>query len=493
MSHAVDSPPHQDFIIDAGWVLAFVDDTPRLLRGGSVRVRNDRIEEVRDDRISGSAPRIDARDQLLLPGLISTHTHAAAGTPTRGIIETGRAAIRPIEITEQLSDDEIDDVTAFNVAEMLRTGCTTHVEMSMSQKQAESYVRIAGRWGVRAYPGAIVPGLDRWQDLWFSGDDQVLLASVPDTLAEIDAYRAWALPLNGSEDDRIRPMMHPHAPDTHTPETLKACIAVAKELGNGIHIHVAQSQDEVDRVRRLWDKRPVEWLNDVGLFDERVICAHLWLADLVEDIPILSRDTVTFSHCPHSLGAGGSNGTQPFPELLAAGIRTSIGIDSHSNDYIEGMKLAVLDGRARYFLRADQSPTPMKLPTPRDAVVAATHKAAEALGRDDLGRIEPGAKADLCAIDVTSFLVGVGALPPEPLNNLLYANGLSVRHVVTDGHFQLWHGRLTVDDEQRIVARGGAAVEKIWRELRDEGWFEPEEPGYPPGWPFSWNEDYVGQ
>jgi cytosine/adenosine deaminase-related metal-dependent hydrolase len=105
------------------------------------------------------------------------------------------------------------------------------------------------------------------------------------------------------------------------------------------------------------------------------------------------------------------------------------------------------------------------------AVEAATLGAARGLGRDDLGRIAPGARADLCAIDVAGWFAGSGALPPEPLTNLLYANGLAVRHVMTDGHVQVLDGELLVDDATQLRARAGAAVVQIWEQLRVEGFF----------------------
>jgi cytosine/adenosine deaminase-related metal-dependent hydrolase len=281
-------------------------------------------------------------------------------------------------------------------------------------------------------------------------------------------------------------MMMPHATDTHTPTTMKASLAVAKELGNGIHIHLAQSRDEVESCMRLWGKRPVEWLDELGFFSERVFGAHLWSIDLATDPALLaSRETFTYAHCPSSLGAGAANATQPFPELLAAGVRTAIGLDTHSNDYVENIKLALVDGRARYWLLNQGSPVPMRRPTVWDVVNSATVNPADGLGRSDLGRIAPGAKADMCTVDVTGFLVGVGAVPPEPLNHLLYANGLSVRHVFTDGNAQIYDGRLIVDDEERVKQRGGAVVAEIWDQLHAEGWFA-ESPGFPPGWPYTW-------
>ena len=84
-----------------------------------------------------------------------------------------------------------------------------------------------------------------------------------------------------------------------------------------------------------------------------------------------------------------------------------------------------------------------------------------------------GAKADIVAIDVSGPLVGSGALPPEPLNNLLYANGMMVRHVITDGLVQVFDGHLVVDDESRVVAEGGLVMAAIYEQLQSEGWFTP--------------------
>jgi cytosine/adenosine deaminase-related metal-dependent hydrolase len=280
-------------------------------------------------------------------------------------------------------------------------------------------------------------------------------------------------------------MIAPHGPDTNTVETLEATLAVAKELGNGIQIHLARLTDEVDTVKRLWGCGPVQLLERLGFFSERLFGVHLSCIDFEEDLSILQEhETFTYVHCPSGGGAGGSNGCQPFPELLAAGVNTALGNDTHSNDYVENLKLAVLNGRARWFLRRDVSDVPMRVPSVWDAVEAATVNAAKGLGRDDLGRIEPGAKADLCSIDVTGFLVGGGAAPPEPLNNLLYANGLSVQHVVCDGNFQVLDGELRVDDARRVQRRGGDVLSQLWKQLDAEGWLG-EPPGFSPTWPFS--------
>jgi len=342
--------------------------------------------------------------------------------------------------------------------------------MSLSLKQAQSYVRVARRWHVRGFPGGMVPGTARLFPIWRRTNDAVLTASVPDTLADIEANRVFALAVNGAEDGLIRPMMTPHATDTHTPDTMRAVLAAARTLGNGIHTHLAQGAAEARVTQRLYGQSPAQWLESLGAFDGPFFGAHMTGATAA-DWDVMKRHGGVYAHCPSGGGAGNSSGSQPYPEALAAGVRTNVGIDTHSNDYIENLELAVICGRARARLLNGATGTTLPLPSVQDAVYGATHVAADGLRRPDLGRIAVGAKADLCTIDVSGLLVGSGAVGPEPLNNLLYASGLAVRPVITQGYVQLFDGRLVVDDEARIAARGGAAVRQIWAQLTSEGWF----------------------
>lgn len=459
-------PPKRSYIIDAGWILAHGDSGSYLVSGGSIRVKDDRIVEVTTEPLEGDGPRLSLPDQLLMPGLISGHTHVASATPTRGLIEGGRSYSRPIKLMDQLSDQELDDLTAFNLAEVLKAGCTTQVEMSLSLRQAESYVRVAGAWGARGYPGGMIPGTSRLDSIWFRDDDQALFDSVPGTLEEIAANLEFGKKYLNAHEGRIMPMMAPHATDTHTDETMSAIVEAADELGTGIHIHLSQRESETAAVRRLHDgMSPAQWLEKLGAFKGPFFGAHMMALDWDTDPEILKRNGAVYAHCPSAGGAGGA--TQPYPEALAAGIATNIAIDTHSNDLIENIKLAVIAGKTRAKL------VDAPLPTIWAAVDGATVVAADGLRRPDLGRIAVGAKADFIALDLSDWLVGSGALPPEPLNNLLYANGSIVRHVAVDGRFLVFDGDLTVAKEDDVFARGAVVHKKLWKQLSDEGWFTP--------------------
>jgi len=463
--------PRGRFVIEAGAALIeLADGTVDVRHGVSVLVNGDVIEDVVEGSIANDLPRISVPGDLLMPGFISGHTHACSATPTRGIIEGGRSFARPLMLVEELTDDEMDALTAFNVAELLLSGCTTHVEMSLSLRQAESYVRVAEKWGVRGYPGGMIPGISTLFPIWFRQDDQALRDAEPAILEEITANLDFGRRHMGKGDGRILPMMSPHATDTQTPATMQALAAAARELGTGIHIHLAQGAGEPRATQRLWGQSPMRFCAEHGLMDGVFFGAHMSAFDFDADADMFNEKGGVYSHCPSAGGAGG--GTQPYPEALATGMRVNIGIDTHSNDFVENLKLAVLYGQARHSLLAGrEGAAAMVNPTIWTAVEGSTRVAADGLNRPDLGRIKPGAKADLITVDVTGYLVGTGAIPPEPLNNLMYAHGKSVRHVMTDGVIQVWDGALVVDDADRVATDGGAAVRRIWDMLEAEDWF----------------------
>ena len=469
---SLSSRPAGDFVIDAGWVLIETDGELDLLRDGHVLVRSGVIEEVREQPFTEKAPHLNLPNDILLPGFISGHTHCCSATPTRGIIEGPRSYQRPLELVEELSDEEIDALTALNLAEILRSGCTTQVEMSLTLRQAESYVRVAERWGVRGYPGAMIPNTERLFGIWFRPNDQVLFDAEADTLKEISQNLAFGNKNMGKGEGRILPMMSPHACDTHTPATMQAMADAVRELGTGLHIHLSQGVRETEDVRRLWGMTPAQWLESFDFYNiGPVFGAHMSGLDWETDPIVLKKGKAVYSHCPSGGGAG--NGTQPYPEALAAGMEVNIGIDTHSNDYVEDLKLAVLYGQARWSLKRQWDPNglPVKRPTVWNAVDGATRIPARGLRRDDIGVIKPGAKADLTSVDVSGMLVGAGALPPEPLNNLLYANGRMVRTTMTEGRLQVHDFCFVAEDENQVLHAGGQVVEKIWSQLADEGWY----------------------
>jgi cytosine/adenosine deaminase-related metal-dependent hydrolase len=382
-----------------------------------------------------------------------------------------------MEVLEDLGDDDVDVLTTGNLVEVLRGGCTTQVEMALTLRHAGAYVRAASRLGLRGYVAPMIPKITRVTPIWSRDDDQALRDSVPETLAEVEASLGFGRSLLAFGDDRIRPMMAVTLTAVHTRETLLAVRAAIDELGCALQIHLQSGSGNAqpELVVRSCGAREIPLLAELGLLDRPVLGAHLLGIDPATDLPILAEKRhFTFVHCPTAGGAGVNPSAQPYPEALGLGINTALGLDAHSTDFLENLKLALLFGRAREHLLSNSGALPLKRPSIWDVLRSATTAPADALRRPDLGRIAPGAKADLCTIDIVGPFVGSRATPPAPLNNLLYANGRSVRNVMTDGVWQLIDGELVVDDEARLNERRSAVMTIVWTRLAERGFLAPD-------------------
>jgi hypothetical protein len=228
-----------------------------------------------------------------------------------GIARADTMSDRGGAVNVPLQDPHVSSDSISTTACWLRSGCTTQVEMALSLRQAQSYVRVARKWGVRGYPGGMIPGIARLFPIWFRRDDKALTDSVPGTLKEIADNLAFAKQVRANGDGRLVPMMSPHATDTHTPETMAALLAAARELGSGLHIHLSQSQRETDTVKRLWGATPTQWLEQLGFFAAPVFAAHLTGMDLATDLEIIKKHGAIYSHCPRRAGLAAAAACSP--------------------------------------------------------------------------------------------------------------------------------------------------------------------------------------
>ena len=481
-----------EFVIKAGAALLPDGDRQAVVRDVSIRVVGDRIEQIVQGEISTIAPQLDLPEQLLLPGFISSHCHVAAGVPhTRHHRAARWELLLAMKVADELDDDDMDAMTAFNLAEFWAKQNGLYDPGGDVPQPSPGEVLCTRRRGVRSprLSLGMNTGYARLFDLWRTAhgplkvmDDGMFEEYIPGTMAEIEENLAFGREWNHACDDRIRTMMGPHAPDTHTPETMLAILAAAKELGNGLHIHLAQSVDQSLAVHRRWGLRSVEWLDSLfGLFDVPVFGAHMRGANLLHDPTILANRPFVFANCPFDIGASGN--LPPYPQMLAAGVAVGVGVDGHNMDFIDTLKMAVaVKGQARH--QAVSNPgVRSQSPTIEDAVLGATE-----LSRRQPGSARPRSpgsrgKADLITIDVTGMLVGSGRISPAPLSNLLYANGLHVRNVVIDGHWKVrGTGELLFADVEQLTERAGRAVQKVWDRLKEAGWLDtlvPDLPRFP--------------
>jgi cytosine/adenosine deaminase-related metal-dependent hydrolase len=264
-----------------------------------------------------------------------------------------------------------------------------------------------------------------------------LVESIDDVLAETERLAGFQ-----DGDGLVQLAVAPCSPFSVTKELMTESAALARRLGLRLHTHLAETVEEDAYCLELFGCRPVEYLAELGWTAGDVWCAHcVHLAP--EDIALFGRERVGVAHCPTSnlrLGAG----VAAVPELVAAGAPVGLGVDgSASNersDLFFEVKQALLVARGR------GGPQAM---TVREALGLGTRGGAEVLGRDDIGRLAPGKRADI-AVWTTDGLE-LGGAETDPVAGLVLSAPHRVDRLYVGGEEIVRDGHLVRADEDEIA------------------------------------------
>ncbi|MFE5113673.1 amidohydrolase family protein [Streptomyces sp. NPDC056663] len=390
-----------------------VDDAGRVAYCGPAATAP-RVADARSLRLTG----------ILIPGLVNTHAHSAM-TSLRGmggdlpLTSWLNDVIWPAEGRMRPSD--AGSGMRLGCIEMLQSGITTSAEMYFHPEVlVEAALEVGNRLLVA--PAFLDAPGSRWRD----------------TLASIDKW-IDADGLRFGPNDRIEIAYGPHSAYMLAPEALEATAESAMARGALVHIHIAESRGEDHEVRSAYGSVP-RLLNRVGLLDGRLLAAHaVHLSP--QDIDLFAHAGTGVAHCPGS-NAKLASGVAPLAELRAASVPVGLGTDGPaSNDDLdlwEEMRLAAMFSR----LAADDA---MAL-TAKDTLLMATRGGAAALGRTDIGSLEPGKWADMVHINVDGpqFAVGLDIPDTRLLSTLVWAAG---SRAVSD----VWVGG------ERVVTKGEPA------------------------------------
>jgi len=405
-----------------------MDGQDSIIENGYLLLKEDVIAEVG----SGAAPAgdydkvIDGAGKVALPGLINTHTHAAM-TLLRGyaddlpLMDWLSTKIWPMEA--KLNDTDIYWGTMLAITEMIRSGTTTFNDMYFSMSQA---ARAVEQTGIRAVLSRGMIGIS------------------PDSQAALDDSRRLVEQWHNAANGRIRFALGPHAPYTCPPEYLRQVVALAEELDSGLHIHIAETRQEVEDMQNQYGMSPVKLMLENGVFTRPTLAAHCVHLDS-EDIAILHQYKVGVAHNPQS-NMKLASGIAPVPEMLRAGIAIGLGTDGASSnnnlDMIEEMRSCAL-------LHKVNTMDPTILPA-YQALEMGTILGARALGWDDqIGMLKPGYKADLILVNCTPAHM----IPRYDLvANIIYsAQAADVNTVVVNGRILMENRIITAFDEQEVL------------------------------------------
>ena len=254
---------------------------------------------------------------------------------------------------------------------------------------------------------------------------------------------------------RLSGVVSPAQIDTCTEDLLRDSFDAAKERGIPFTVHAAQAMNEFLEMVRRHGKTPIQFAADLGLLGPSTIVGHgifidehSWTSwNTRRDIGLLADAKATVAHCPSPFARYGVT-LESFGKYVAAGVNVGLGTDVAPHNLIEEMRLAaVLSRVSERDIRAGSTTAVFN---------AATIGGATALGRTDIGRLAPGAKADVVLVDLTHPLM----MPVrDPLRSLVFsAAERAVRDVYIDGAQVVANGRaLTIDPmpalERLVVAQ----------------------------------------
>ena len=473
--------------IHAGHVIAFDGHGHRLLRDGTVLVEGGRIVSVGPLGAARAEAdeTVEVPDGILTPGLISTHAHISGSPLDRSFIEdrgnpqfwySGLFEMLPVRSDAQ--DEEGGRACVdFSMGELLRGGVTTVMEIGT---MGEYVVERAPHYGLRIYMGQAFRS-----GRWLTKDGKRVEWEWNETAGRAGLERAIAFHKkhDGAHGGLVRCFVSPSQIDTCTPDLLVDAKRFADEVKRPYQVHTSQSVVEFNEMVQRYGKTPIAWMKELGVLGNNTILGHAiivggssWTNYPAGDVQMMADAGASVAHAVWVFARRGV-AMESFGTYLKAGVNMTLGTDTNPQSVIEAMRYAAVVSK---MMERNTEAT-----TADHVFDAATLGGARALGRDDLGRIAPGAKADLVLWKARSW-----RMTPlrDPIKNIVYnATDEDVDRVYVNGRLVVDGGRVLAADEGAILHALQAAGERMWPRMSKGDWAgrgadELSPPTYP-AWP----------
>ncbi len=428
-SSVVTRKEQANIIIKNGTILT-MNEQREILENGVIVIKNNKIISVGSEELLGkySASKvIDAEDGIVMPGMINTHTHASM-TVFRSLADDVpdrlNRYIFPLE--NRMVSPEMSYLGAKHGAmEMALGGVTTMVDMYLFEENAAQAVKEVGLRGIMTQNIIKYP----------TADGRNKGETLNRAIAFVEKYQ---------DDELITPGFGPHAPHTVTKEELLKIKELSKKYNVPVSMHVAETDKEFDKFKKEQNMTPVEYLDSLGMLNERFIAAHnIFVTD--NDIEILKKRDVGIAHNMVA-NIKSAKGISPALKMHDRGLRVGLGTDGpmsgNTLDIIGQMgyvaKLHKLDSK-------DRSALP-----PKKAVEMATIGGARAIHREkELGSLEVGKLADVVIVETKS--VNMNPIY-DPYSALVYsANASNVDTVIVNGKLIVENRDIKTVDSKKVI------------------------------------------
>ena len=442
----------QTLLIRHATLLVTMDAQRREIPDGAVFVRDNVIEQVgATATLPTSADEvIDARDQIVVPGLVNTHHH---------MVQTLTRAIGPAQDSElfgwlralypiwaNLTPQMVHTSTQTAMAELLLSGCTTssdHLYIYPNGVNLEHSLEAAEQVGMRfhAARGSMSVGESQGglpPDRVVEREDAIL-AETQRLIERWHDPRRYAM---------RRIVVAPCSPFSVSRDLMRESALLARAKGVSLHTHLAENDNDIAYTRETFGCTPAEYAQDLGWVGHDVWHAHCVKLD-EPGIGLFARTRTGVAHCPCS-NMRLASGIAPIRAMRDAGVPVGLGVDgaaSNDGSHLLGeARLAMLLQRVAH--------GPVKGPSAmgaREALEIATLGGAQVLGRDDIGALAPGMAADIVSFPLDQ--IGTAGALHDPLAALLFCHVPRVKHSIVDGRVLVRDGEITTLELPRLVER----------------------------------------
>ena len=436
----------------ASWVVAWnaAKRTHEYLRSADVAFTGKEIDYVGSNYAGRVDEEIDGRDACVMPGLVNIHCHPTNQPITRGIREEmGNPKLYMTALYDRTNlwpadNDGLLAGMAVAYGELLKSGVTSTIDFA--NRVPDGWIDLQAKSGLRIFAAP------SFRDAQWNVVNDCRLAYEWDEKAGRES-REYALALVEEAQrhacGRLSGVIAPAQADTCTAETLRESARIARDKGLMWQTHGAQTLTEFHEMTRRHGKTTVQWLQEIGALGNHATIAHCLFTDehpwahwsQKRDLGILAETGTTVAHCPVVFSRYGQT-MHSLGKYIKAGVNVGIGTDSAPHNLLEEMRQALILSRVASGDIYDISTTAV--------FNAATIGAARAFQRDDIGRLAPGAKADLVLLDLTNRYMRPMR---DPIRNLIYtAADRAVRDVYVDGRRVLENGEMVTLDVKAAVA-----------------------------------------
>lgn len=456
----------------AKYIVVWHEGQHKILENGFLGVKDGLVESFAQ-KLPEDVPFEDLGAAAITPGFVNLHSHCGEVYVVKSTVED---VTNPRFYSSTLMDypypafgergAEIQCL--MSSAEFLKSGCTTTVIAGSSHSRLEAEVAI--RLGMRAYVTAGIRAGDPKEEVnvWDSPDGHSVRYNFDEKAGfeRIREAEVFVKDYEGASNGKIHTLLGPTQTMTCTPDMFKATRKLADKLGVGITHRAGEDVIEFESCIRMYGKSPVQLMADTGCLGEDVIIGHCVYTHghrnvlfpepdkNRRDLKLLADSKSNVAHCPSSFARIGDT-FQSIERYLSAGINVGLGTDSFPPDFLQAMRLAALLGKIvegnTYAATAGRM------------FDMATIHGAKALGRNDIGRLSPGAKADFAVFKLNSLeMVPVRDI----IKNLVYSTTrYSVDRVYIEGKCIVENGRIPGIDEEALAAEFQEIHENAWKSM----------------------------